>query len=451
VLIAEDDAALRGLFEDILAGGGYDVVTAEDGREALALLGRGGIDAVLSDVNMPYADGLAVVAAARRLSPSPPVVLVTGFGCITGAVDAMRAGAFDYLTKPVQSPAALRAVLGRALASSPGPAPAPTPGAAGGPSDDFVAADPASVALLELVDRIAARDTTVLLLGESGVGKEVVARRIHQRSPRREGRFVAVNCCAIPRELFEGQMFGHAKGAFSGAQSARIGFFEEAHGGTLLLDEIGELPLELQGKLLRALEERRILRLGETRDVPVDVRVIAATLRDLDGDVRSGRFRQDLYFRLSVFPLEIKPLRQRPGDILPLAESLLARLGTGRRLGESGKRALLSSSWPGNVRELRNVLERAVILAEPSAPGGPPAEIEARHLAVRTETPLGEQRPPWAPSSAAPSGNLGALEKQAVLDAVESTRGNRKAAAAKLGIGLRTLQYKLKQYGLIKR
>ena len=437
VLIAEDDAPLRRLLSEVLVDAGFEVHAVGDGRSAIAALAAG-CDAVLSDVNMPGADGMAVVQAARRRDPPVPVVLLTGFGTIAGAVEAMRAGAFDYLTKPIESPAALRALIARAIASTGAPSTAEPPGKTppDGDGDDFVAADPASAPLVELIDRVAARDTTVLLLGESGVGKEVIARRIHARSRRKGSRFVAVNCGAIPHELFEGQVFGHAKGAFSGAASAHRGFFEEAHGGTLLLDEVGELPLPAQVKLLRALEERRITRLGESREVPVDARVIAATNRRLDEEARAGRFREDLYFRLSVFPIRIPPLRERRGDIVPLGRSILRRLGEGgRALTDEARGALAAHGWPGNVRELRNVLERAVIIAG----DGP---IDARHLGLAAAGP--------APAEAGPV-TLSDLERQAIVDALQASGGNRRMAAERLGIALRTLQYKLKELGLIKR
>jgi two-component system response regulator AtoC len=430
ILVADDDAALRELAVEILTDAGYDLVTARDGVEAIAIMNKGGIDLVVTDMRMPGGTGMDVVRAAQRRSPSPPVLLLTAFGTIDGAVEAMRAGAFDYLTKPVESPAALRALVARALKTQPTALPAPPSGAA---YDEFVAVDPVSTELVRVLDLVAVRDTTVLLIGESGSGKEVAARRIHQRSPRNGGPFVAVNCGAIVADLFESKLFGHAKGAFTGAAEAREGVFEAADGGTLLLDEVGELPLDSQVKLLRALEERRITRVGENNERAVDVRVIAATLRDLPGDVAAGRFREDLYYRLSVFPIVISPLRDRPLDILPLATACLRALGEpDRSLSADAKSALTRHAWPGNARELRNVMERAIILAGDG-------EIEPPHLNLR---------PTIKQASTAPA-NLKELERRAIEDALASTHGNRRRAAEKLGIAVRTLQYKLKEYGLI--
>jgi two-component system response regulator AtoC len=430
ILVADDDAALRELAVEILTDAGYDLLTARDGVEAIAIMNKGGVDLVVTDMRMPGGTGMDVVRAAQRRSPSPPVVLLTAFGTIDGAVDAMRAGAFDYLTKPVESPAALRAIVARALKVQPTALPAPPPGTA---HDEYIAVDPVSAELVRVLDLVAVRDTTVLLIGESGSGKEVAARRIHQRSPRAGGPFVAVNCGAIVADLFESKLFGHTKGAFTGAAEAREGVFEAADGGTLLLDEVGELPLESQVKLLRALEERRITRVGENRERAVDVRVIAATLRDLPSDVAAGLFREDLYYRLSVFPIIINPLRERPRDIIPLAMACLRALEEpDRSLSADAKAALTRHAWPGNARELRNVMERAVILAG----AGP---IEPPHLNLR---------PTITQVSTEPA-NLKELERRAIESALVSTHGNRRLAAEKLGIAVRTLQYKLKEYGLI--
>jgi len=428
VLLADDDASLRAMLTEVLRDAGYLVHAVSDGAQAISALADGGYQVVVSDVRMPRADGLAVLEAALGSSPAPPVVLLTAFGTISQAVEAMRRGAFDYLAKPLPSPAALRAVVARALEARPEPA-------AGEPDDDAVFADPASVRLLEVVRLVAGRDTTVLLEGESGVGKEVLARRLHFQSARRAGPLIPVNCGAIPQDLFESQLFGHAAGAFTGATKAHRGFFEEASGGTLLLDEVGELPLSAQVKLLRALEERRITRVGDSKERSADVRLVAATNRDLRAEVSAGRFREDLYYRLSVFPIRIPPLRDRPGDVLPLAERFLDQAG-GRALGAAAKRALAAHLWPGNVRELHNVIERAAILS-----AGLPVEPEHLGLDAPTER-----------TATGPDGSsLKDLEKQAILEALDACAGNRRQAAAQLGIALRTLQYKLKAYGLTRR
>lgn len=433
ILVADDDPALRDLVREILEDAGYRVQTVADGLAATAALSHTHFDAVVSDIRMPGADGMQVLHAANRRSPRPPVILLTAFGTISGAVDAMRAGAFDYLTKPVESPAALRATVARAIAP---PAVVATRPAE---ENDDVFVDPASRRLLEIARMVAVRDTTVLLLGESGVGKEVVARRIHDDSRRRNGPMIAFNCGAVPAELFEGQLFGHARGAFTGAHAARRGYFEEADGGTLLLDEVGELPLSAQVKLLRVLEERRITRLGEATDRPVDVRLIAATHRDLRAETQTGRFRPDLYYRLSVFPVEVPPLRARPGDIVPLAELFLRRAGSDRSsLSAGALQSLMRHTWPGNARELRNVIERGAILAGDGA-------IEARHLYL-ADAPRSK-----SDASGPAAASLKALEREAIIDALAASDGNRREAAAQLGIALRTLQYKLKEYGLTQR
>ena len=431
ILVADDEAAWREILSEVLRDAGYTVEAVADGALAIEALGRGGFHAVVSDVRMPRADGLAVLEAAGRLPSPPPVVLLTAFASIEQAVEAMRRGAFDYLRKPLSHPAALRAVVARALEERPRPP-------SDAPDDGALFSDPASLRLLEVVRLVAARDTTVLLEGESGVGKEVLARRLHRGSGRRDGPLVPVNCGAIPADLFESQLFGHAAGAFTGASRAHAGFFEAASGGTLLLDEVGELPAAAQVKLLRALEERRVTRVGETRERAVDVRLIAATNRDLRQEARAGRFREDLYYRVSVFPIRVPPLRERPGDVLPLAERFCEQAG-GRGLSAAARRALSAHLWPGNVRELRNVIERAAILA-----GG--GTVEAEHLEL--EAPRAHARA--GAGAREDDASLKDLERQAILEALDACGGNRRKAAERLGIALRTLQYKLKAYGVTR-
>jgi DNA-binding NtrC family response regulator len=432
VLVAEDDRSLRNLLAEILRDAGYAVVTVDNGLDAVSAATSGDFALVLSDVRMPGCDGTAVVRAVSAMADPPPVVLLTAFATVPGAVEAMRAGAFDYVTKPIESPQALRDLVARALQSRGGAKSAPSRA-----GSDAVFSDPASAQVLRVIELVSARDTTVLLLGESGVGKEVCARQIHAASHRRGAPFIAVNCGAIPAQLFESQLFGHARGAFTGAHAAHRGVFEEAQGGTVLLDEVGELPLDAQVKLLRALESRRITRVGEAQEREVDVRVLAATHRDLEADVRQGRFREDLYYRLSVFPLRIPPLRERRGDILPLARVFLRQLGEPDLvLTDDAAAWLAAQPWPGNARELRNAIERAVILSG----GGP---VRREHLAPATAP-----APAHAPADTT---TLVELERQAILDALEATDGNRRQAAERLGIALRTLQYKLKEYGLTRR
>jgi DNA-binding NtrC family response regulator len=436
VLVAEDDAGMRDLLTQILEEGGLQVVAARDGEGAVALLAQHPVQAVLTDLKMPRMDGMALLRWIVRERPGVPVVVLTAFGTVPGAVEAMRLGAFDFLAKPLPSPEHLRQVMERALAAH---------GQERGPAapEGVVCEDPAFARVLALVGKVADRDTTVLLTGESGVGKEVAARALHRQSVRVDGPYVALNCAAIPESLLESELFGHEKGAFTGATAAHPGMFEQAHGGTLLLDEIGEMQPGLQAKLLRVLETRQVVRLGSTGERAVDVRVIAATNRDLEAEVQSGRFRQDLYFRLNVFPIRIPPLRERPADILPLARHFLGILGsapgrTSSTLSPAAEAALTTYGWPGNVRELQNAVERATILA-----GG--AVLTPEHLGL----------PGAMTSGGALAGEEGAggltlkdLERRAIVAALAAVDGNRRKAAKRLGIALRTLQYKIKDYGI---
>ncbi|WP_372695800.1 sigma-54-dependent transcriptional regulator, partial [Immundisolibacter sp.] len=370
VMVVEDDPALREALCDTLDLAGYRSLAAADGQAALAMLERERPALVVSDVQMQPMDGDALLQALRRRRPDLPVVLMTAFGTIRHAVQAVRDGAVEYLAKPFE-PAALVGMVGQLL----------PPGADA--ADAPVADDPRSRELLSLAARVADSEVSVLLTGESGTGKEVMARYIHDQSPRRDGPFVAINCAAIPENMLEATLFGYEKGAFTGASSAHAGKFEQAHGGTLLLDEISEMALGLQAKLLRVLQEREVERLGGRQPIDLDVRVLATSNRDLAAEVAAGRFREDLYYRLAVFPLHLPPLRERPADILPLARRLLARHW--RRptpapvLADAAVGALLGYTWPGNVRELDNMIQRALILADAGA-------IEANHL-VGTSAP----------------------------------------------------------------
>ena len=438
ILIAEDDAALRELLCEIL-NRDHHVIAVADGLRAQRILAEQPVDVVVSDVRMPGADGIALLGAAQALARPPPVILLTAYGTIPQAVDAMRLGAFDYLTKPLEGPEVLRGAVARASCDA-------ALGLRSANLDEAgVFVDPASRALLELVDKVARHDATVLLLGETGVGKEIVAREVHARSPRSAGSFVAINCGAIPKHLAESYFFGHARGSFTGAEKDRIGVFEAAEGGTLFLDEIGELAPPEQASLLRVLEERTFRRIGEVRDRSVDVRVIAATHRNLETRIEAGDFREDLYYRLAEFPLDIAPLRARPGDILPLARSFLTTAGYGA-LGFSpaAEAQLLAHPWPGNARELRNVVLRASILTTGRV-------IDELRLGLsRASTPQGggEVRLELD-SRGAPT--LQDIERRAIEEALEATGGNRRATAERLGVSLRGLQYKLKAYQLTRR
>ena len=354
ILLVEDDRALREALEDTLALSGYACVAVADAEQALRALKQHVFSLMLSDINMPGMDGQDLLREVNAQVPGMPVVLMTAYGDVQGAVQAMREGAVDYLLKPF-TPKALQKVLERyavgLLADE----------------DQPIAEDVSSQQLLALATRVAQSDSTVLLTGESGTGKEVLARYLHQQSPRNKQPFVAINCAAIPENMLEATLFGHEKGAFTGAVTARAGKFEQANGGTLLLDEISEIPLALQAKLLRVLQEREVERVGGRQLIPLDVRVIATSNRDLPEAVAAGEFREDLFYRIAVFPLAWLPLRERVADIVPLANRLLAvhAAKQGRKgvhFSACAQHALLDYAWPGNVRELDNVVQRALIL-----------------------------------------------------------------------------------------
>ena len=454
VLLVEDDRALREALADTLSLGGHDYRAVDCAESALLALKEEAFSLVISDVNMPGMDGHQLLAQIRACYPQLPVLLMTAYGAVERAVDAIRQGAADYLVKPFEPRALLELVARHALGRL-----------GGGEQDGPVAVEPASRQLLDLAARVAQSDSTVMITGESGTGKEVLARYIHQRSPRADGPFIAINCAAIPDNMLEATLFGHEKGAFTGAVTAQPGKFELADGGTILLDEISEMPLGLQAKLLRVLQEREVERVGARKPLSLDIRVLATSNRDLAGEVAAGRFREDLYYRLSVFPLAWRPLRERPADIPPLAERLLARHVRKMnhapvRLSEAAVRCLLQHGWPGNVRELDNAIQRALILQQ----GG---QIQPEDLCLDTAIGQAVQislprlavvptAPPAAPVSVADAlpaaGDAGALgedlrrrEFQVIIDTLRSERGRRKEAAERLGISPRTLRYKLAQ------
>lgn len=358
VLLVEDDRVLRQALADTLELGGFAYHAVGSAEEALEVAASQPFSLVVSDVNMPGMDGHQLLAALRARQPQLPVLLMTAHAAVERAVDAMRQGAADYLVKPFEPRALLDLVARHALGV-----------ASGADADGPVAREPASAQLLELAARVARSDSTVLISGESGAGKEVLARYIHQQSLRADQPFVAINCAAIPDNMLEATLFGHEKGSFTGAIAAQPGKFEQADGGTLLLDEISEMPLGLQAKLLRVLQEREVERVGGRKPIALDIRVVATTNRDLAGEVAAGRFREDLFYRLSVFPLAWRPLRERSADILPLAERLLARHVNKMkhapvRLSAQAQACLQGYPWPGNVRELDNAIQRALILQQ---------------------------------------------------------------------------------------
>jgi two-component system response regulator FlrC len=452
ILLVEDDRALREALADTLMIGGYDYRAVDCAEAALVALGEESFGLMVSDVNMPGMDGHQLLAIVRQRYPQLPVLLMTAFGAVERAVDAIRQGAADYLVKPFEPNTLLDLVARHALGRM-------SQAAGDGP----VALEPASRQLLELAARVARSDSTVLISGESGTGKEVLAQYIHQQSNRANGPFIAINCAAIPDNMLEATLFGHEKGAFTGAIASAPGKFELADGGTILLDEISEMPLGLQAKLLRVLQEREVERVGARRPISLDIRVLATTNRDLAGEVAAGRFREDLYYRLSVFPLAWRPLRERPADIQPLAERLLAKHvkkmnHAAVRFSGEAHAALLAHAWPGNVRELDNAVQRALILQQ----GGviQPHDLcltAPIGMAIAPATPAFAAMPVSAPvvpmpMAAAPIEAPGALgddlrrhEFQMIIDTLRSERGRRKEAAERLGISPRTLRYKLAQ------
>lgn len=432
ILVVEDDAALSEALVDSLEIAGYAVHAAADAESALAFLETHLPGLVLSDVQMPGMDGHDLLRVIKRRHPGLAVVLMTAYGQIDKAVDAMRDGAADYLPKPFE-PDRLLATVARYFRE---------PGAAS--DDELILDDPDSLALLDIVRRVAATDATVLITGESGVGKEMFAKYLHRHSARRNGPFVAVNCAAIPENLVEATLFGHEKGAYTGAVGAQPGKFEQAQHGTLLLDEVSEIPLAIQAKLLRALQERSVERVGGRTPIPLDIRVLAASNRDLGVWVKEGRFRDDLYYRLNVFPIEIPPLRQRKRDILPLARHFLqAHAGSVGRAGlaltEAASAELTRYDWPGNIRELSNVVQRAMILASG-------AFIDVAQLLLPTRHGPVQKLPVQEADMAHGNGQIRDMEKQMILDTLERLGGSRKRTADALGISERTLRYKLQRY-----
>jgi two-component system response regulator FlrC len=439
VLIVEDDHDLLEALCDTLKLAGYETLSAESGDEALAILKKQIVGLVVSDVQMKNMDGFALLREIKALNPAIPVLLMTAYGDIERAVAAMRAGACDYLLKPFES-ASLVSYVARYLLP-----------AIEKNSDGVVAQDPRTSALLSLAMRVAQSSATIMLTGESGCGKEVVAKFIHRQSPRSEHPFIAINCAAIPDHLLEATLFGYEKGAFTGASQSQPGKFEQAQGGTLLLDVVSEMPLALQAKLLRVLQEREVERVGGRKAIPLDIRLIATSNRDMAEMVSRGGFREDLYYRLNVFPLMIPPLRERPLDIVPMAQRILDR-NDGRngqsplQLSAQAAARLMQHHWPGNVRELENVIQRAMILAMGSI-----IEIEDLNL-PRVEAalePVDEPVHDQIESDGDDSQlDMKSLEKAHIIETLNAVNGSRKLAVKRLGISERTLRYKLQQYRL---
>lgn len=435
ILVIDDDPGFRELLEAILSGAGYEVDAGGSLADAKRLGAARQYHLVLSDLRLPDGSGLDIVSWCVEQMPGVPVVVITAFGTIDSAVEAVKLGAQNYLSKPLRSPDELRLAVRKALDER-------------RTEREFsllreeqdrrfdcegmIADDPKMKTILGLARKVAPAHAAVLLTGESGTGKELIARCIHRHSTRAERAFVPVNCAALAPGVIESELFGHEKGAFTGASAQHVGRFERAHGGTLFLDEVGELDGNLQAKLLRVLQEKTLERVGGSRQITVDVRVIAATNRNLKEAAAEGRFREDLYYRLNQFPIEIPPLRERAGDIEPLAIQFLRRAAAdlGKAppaLTRAAIQILLAYRWPGNVRELENVMGRAAILCDQRVDAG-----DLSMLAPNQQRPLS-----WH-----------GIEREAIEAALRANHGNRARAAEQLGISVRTLQYRLKEYEL---
>lgn len=442
ILLVEDDETFRGFVQTILEDEGYEVLTATDGIKGSAMIRSESLDLVVTDLKMPGKSGLELFRDTK-LDPSPPrFIFLTAFGRVNEAVEAMKEGAVDFLTKPLESPDTLIAVVNRAIEAQ---------GrtreylalkeaeVAGLPPEELIFAGESMKAVRKLVHDVASTTANVLIYGESGTGKELVARTIHLLSPRSSAGFVPINCAAIPENLLESELFGHEKGSFTGAIQARQGKFELAKGGTIFLDEIGEMPLLLQAKLLRVLQERVFERVGGSKEIRADVRVIAATNRILHDEVAQRRFREDLYYRLNVFPLQLPSLRERIDALPRLTDYFVYRfsLQIGKKLKGVEPEALAvmkSYPWPGNIRELQNVIERGAILAHDF--------ISLGNLPDQMLRNQGEK-------SCESKDMLKSMEKTIIIRALQNNEGNRRLTAAELGVSRRTLQYKLKAFDLL--
>jgi len=448
ILIVDDDDSLRESLELVLSAESYEVISAPNGETALRLIEETPIDIILSDLRMPGIDGMELLPQFAQRLPGATIILMSAYGTEDLAIEAMRRGAYDYIAKPFHPSEVLltlrkaqererlrreNKLLRRDIRRATGDRP-------------IVATSAPMIELLEVMERAAAFKSTILLTGESGTGKEVLARAVHAQSPRRRQAFVAVNCGAIPETLLESELFGHARGAFTGADRARRGLFAEANGGSVFLDEIGELPLALQVKLLRVLQEEEVHPVGESKPRAIDMRVITATSRDLEAEVAAGRFREDLFYRLNVVRLEVPPLRERPKDIPLLFDHFLARFRDAlgkpvQGICDDALEQLVAYRWPGNVRELENVVERAVILATGD-------RISLRDL------PESVVSPPKREPEAGPNRSFclkaarKSLEADMIRRALRATDGNRTHAAKLLDISHRALLYKLKEYGI---
>ena len=431
-LVIDDDKAMRDACYQILSRLGFEVDLAGDGRRGLILMAKGSYDLVLLDLVMPDQNGVEVLKQIKLLDPAVQVIIITGHGTIAAAVETIKLGAFDFLPKPF-TPDDLRQVVKRALEKQPEPVSAPRPKSDG---LQIVFASEAMARIMEMVQRVARSDSTVLITGESGTGKGLIAQKIHALSPRQPEPFVTVDCGTLVETLFESELFGHVKGSFTGANANKIGKFELAQGGTLFFDEISNISLEVQAKLLRAVQERKISRVGSHRVITVDVRIIAATNRDLAQAIRTGGFREDLFYRLNVVSIHIPPLRQRKSDIEPLIVHFLAKYNRQLKKSVQGftpeaMELMLDYSWPGNVRELENTVERLVVFSV-----GPYLEL----------SDLAFSGVEFCPSSGNEAISLKDMERDHILRILQQCEGRRTDTARLLGIDRKTLREKLKRY-----
>jgi DNA-binding NtrC family response regulator len=421
ILVIDDDYHMRVALSEALLGAGYSVCSAEDGRVAMESISKASYDLVITDVKMPYINGIDLLSRIKKDFASVPVVVITAYGTVEHAVSAMKEGAFDYIQKPFDADA-LYQVVQRALGSE---------------SEKIVCCSRSMKEVLIKAQQVARSDATALIMGESGVGKELISRFIHENGDRKDMPFVAVNCAALPESLLESELFGYEKGAFTGATSKKLGKFEIADNGTILLDEVTEMDMRLQAKLLRVLQEREVEVIGSRFPKKVDVKVIATTNRSLDKYVEEGKFREDLYYRLNVFPIVVPPLRDRREDIPQLVADLVKKHGRGAdiRIDKESMNYLIQRSWKGNVRELENAVARACILSNYSV-------IKITHL----QDPAEARESGRESVSRDAVGSVREMEMKLILDALKSMNGNRTKAASVLGITSRTLRNKIKEY-----
>ncbi|HBH88029.1 MAG TPA: DNA-binding response regulator [Syntrophaceae bacterium] len=452
ILIVDDELNMRLVLKALLNKEGYDVVTAADGFEALKILKGGDVEVVVTDMKMPKLDGMGLLERVIREYPSTPVIIITAHGTIAKAVDALKKGAFDYITKPFDRDE-LKSVIHKAIKTRRlseeelflSPEEIDRQGIVGG-------SEP-MLKIYDTIKKVAPTSTTVLITGETGTGKDLIAYTIHKNSPRKSNPFVKINCAAIPENLIESELFGHEKGAFTGAVSTKPGKFELADKGTLFLDEVGEIPREMQVKLLRVIQDHEFERVGGLRTIKVDVRLITATNRNLHQDVKDGRFREDLYYRLNVFPTHLSPLRERKEDILPLTDYFIEKFNrklerSVKHIDERVQEILLRYDWPGNIRELENFIERIVLLA-----GGDtitlediPPEWKSAAEVLSISQPAGQKKP----FKDFVKGHMEEVEKQSIIQCLEECGGNVTKAAQRLGLSRKGLQLKMIKYNLRK-